>query len=443
MWIVRVAPRLLTPLRVWPLLVLAVVLACGARHREGGKFPGQEEATTSGQEGKVAGQPAREMADFPDVNLAESLQRVPGVPIRSTRDEVVAEEYGEHALQDRDGYDDPVAPAPVRAKHEVSESHVAATSDDASRPVTHRGGLVVYTGYLKLRVRRPLETLDQITETTEGLGGYVESLTQRAVVVRVPAKDFEAVIGQFAALGDILDRRISAVDVSEKYADFQTRLQVARQARERLLSLLERVKDVAERLRTLEEIKRLSESIENYESTLETMRNLLDFFTITIELEPLLDDTRLSTYHSPFEWVANLSAYEMTLRGGAGHFIMQLPPSFVLFDEADDYFAQAADSTLIRGAKIENEPLGDPTFWSNAVHYEMLARGEKQTAAGSSGPVSYRIYQNDDLRPHYFLVGVVVRGDELYVLEAFFPNNESLERHQAALVQAMGSFKFE
>ncbi len=310
-----------------------------------------------------------------------------------------------------------------------------AKSRDLSEP------MVVYTGFLKLRVPRLLDAVDEITGITEERGGYVESLTSEVIVVRVPADDFEEVMDTFAAVGDLLQRRIQAMDVTEQFTDIGARLAVAREARERLLVLLERTVDVEERLRILEEIKRLSEKIESMESTLSTLRNLVDYFTITIELEPVLEQSASDVHRSPFPWVRDLSPHQTTLREGLGNFEMDLPADFVLFDKEDVYRAQAADTTVIRGGVVDNEPLGDPEFWSEAIHHEMDGRDEELIEHEVAGDIRYRVYRDASVEPRYYLVGVTTREDALYVVEVFYPSEESFQDHHDAIVEALATFR--
>lgn len=300
---------------------------------------------------------------------------------------------------------------------------------------------VVYTGYLKLQVRRMLEAVDAITALTEKRGGYVESLTPSAIVVRVPGADFETVLKEFAAIGEVLDQRVKAVDVSQEFTDLGARLAVAQEARNRLLALLERTKDVKERLQLVQEIKRLSEQIESIDSTLATLRNLVDFYTISIDLVPLVAENARVGEPSPFGWISALIPSTTTLGKGKGDFELTPPSDFVVFDEDKEYRAQAADTSILRCAKIDNEPRGDNLFWADAVDREMLGRGEKVVEKKTTGTVAYRIYKNDDLKPRYYLVGLAVAGDDLFVLEVFFPNEAAYKQHHAAVVQALATFK--
>ncbi len=301
--------------------------------------------------------------------------------------------------------------------------------------------LVVYMGYLKLRVKRVIEALDRITAQTEQAGGYIESMTADAIIVRIPAKGFDAALTGFAKLGDVLDRRVKAMDVSEQFTDLSARLAVAKRARERLLALLEQVKDVSERLKILQEVKRLSEQIEGIESSLATLRTLLDYSTITIDLVPVVRSEHVRVSRSPFGWVRGLRAHVASIEGERKAVGLKLPKGFVLFDKDDSYRAQAADTTTLRAGRVANEPRGDNTFWSAAVRHEFEGREEEQLAEGTAGGLAYRIYRSRELRPRCYLVGVHTAGEHLWVVEVFFPNQASYDAHQAEVLTALKTFK--
>ena len=301
--------------------------------------------------------------------------------------------------------------------------------------------MVVYFGYLKLRVRRQIEAFDQITKLAQTAGGYVQSLAGSTIVVRVPAGDFDAAMGRFAAAGETLDRRVKAVDVSRQFTDLEGRLQVAIQARGRLLQLLDKVKNTDERLQILEEIKRLTELIETAEGTLAALHNLANFFTITIDVEPVVADGGQIVHRSPFDWIRNLTAHLVTLTEGKKRIKMTMPRGFVLFEEDDVFRAQAADTSLLRVAQIKNEPRGDAGFWANAVQHEMEGRDEELVETKTVGALQVRVWRNKDVRPRYYLVGAVIAGDWLYVVELFMPNDTAWNLHKDAVWQALATLE--
>ncbi len=301
---------------------------------------------------------------------------------------------------------------------------------------------VVYTGFLKLQVKRLLEAVDELTRITEEKKGYVESLTERVVVVRIPADDFEQVMTDFAAVGKLLEKRVSALDVTAQFTDLTSRLHVAEEARQRLLALLEKVIDLNERLRILEQINRLSEQIDSINSTLTTLRNLLDYYTITIELQPILANTGAVQHRSPFAWITSLAAHRPSATGDGDDITLMVPDKFVHFDEEEERFlARAADTTAIRIGQVDNEPLGDARFWIEAVDFEMVGRGMNHVDQGEQGRIHYRTYESQDAKPYYYLVGVSPVEDELYVVEVFYPHKAAFDAHHGAVIQALLTFE--
>jgi hypothetical protein len=310
----------------------------------------------------------------------------------------------------------------------------------ATPPAPTEQPIIVYSGYLRLRVKRLLEAVDALTAHAEKLGGYVESMTQDVVIVRVPVGAFEAAMAHFEALGTVLQREVKSLDVTARFTDTTARLAVARDARTRLLALLQTTQDVQQRLRILEEIKRLSEQIETMESMLGTLRKLADFSTITIGLEPVVAQTAGTQHRSPFGWIRALLAHHATLTEGKDRIAYTVPKGFVLFEEDDRYRAQAADTSTLRAAVVPNEPRGDAGFWMTAVDHEFIGRDEEPVIDGVSGGLHWRIYRSRDAQPRYYLIGVSVAEDHLLVLEGFLPDQAAYDRHREAILSTLGSF---
>lgn len=311
----------------------------------------------------------------------------------------------------------------------------ATASAPAEQPI------IVYSGYLRLRVKRLIETVDAITAQAEKLGGYIESMTAQVVVVRVPVAAFDVAVSAFEGMGTVLQREVKSLDVTARFTDMAARLAVAQQSRARLLALLETTQDVQQRLRILEEIKRLSEQIETIQSTLNALRKLADYSTITLALEPVMTDQATAVHRSPFPWVRALEAHRATLTEGKSRIGFNVPIGFVLFEDDDSYRAQAADTSTLRAGVTENEPRGDAAFWLAAVDHELTGRDEEPMVDGTHGGLAWRAYRSKDAQPRYYLVGVLAAGDDLLVLEGFFPTAEAFHRHKEAVLASLGSFE--
>jgi hypothetical protein len=330
----------------------------------------------------------------------------------------------------------------VSQSYQLASSATAKNKVDARTPPV-RVPAVVYLGYLRLEVKRLIEAIDQITALTQAAGGYIEAMGARHLVVRIPASDFDATMERLAGAGVTLERQVKALDVTAQFTDLEARLAVSSEARARLLSLLEQVKDVQERLRILEEIKRLSEQLEAVESTLSALKNLMDYFTITIDLVPVVETDRAITRRSPFRWVRELEAHRVTLTAGKSDVRLSVPSGFVLFEDDDVFRAQSADTSMLRVAWVPNEPRGDAEFWVAAVRHELDGRDEEVVDQGQQGELRYLTVRNKDTQPRYHLVGVRAVGDRLWVVEVYYPHAAAYAAHHAQVKAALATLEVE
>lgn len=379
-------------------------------------------------------------APAPMMPMAEADSYSPDAPRLSESELMEVQQIAQAAAAER-ARKRALAMADREGKQASDKAKIEAQANLSTEPEKKPERKVVYTGYLKLRVSQREPAIDEIVKLTEERGGHVASLTRNVMVVRIPAGDFEAVMEAFAKIGELIDRRIESVDVTERYTDLAARLDVARAALKRLEALLEKVTKVKERLRILREIKRLSEQVESLEANLRTLQNLVSYYTITIQLVAMSDRLPRAEQQSPFPWVRGLVPHGTSIEEGKGDFELDLPDAFVLFDEDDVYRARSSDTTVIRGGVTPNEPLGDAAFWMRAVEYEMQGRGEVIEASGKSGRLTYRIFASPDVKPRYYLVAVTVQDDEIYVVEVFFPNSGTLETHRQSVIDALKSFR--
>ncbi|MBN2804121.1 MAG: DUF4349 domain-containing protein [Deltaproteobacteria bacterium] len=348
---------------------------------------------------------------------------------------------GEDISMSKDMMEPPSMPSTVTGSGTGSGSG-AVTDSTESQPSQKTAPMIVYRGYLKLQVRRLKETMDEISKKATAAKGYIESMSDTVIVVRIPGDNFEETITEFSKMGELLSKTIEASEVTAQFSDLLQRKNVAEASRERLLELLAKETDSRQRLRILQEIQRLTEQIESISSTLKTIQNLVDYFTITIELVPVISTDQSTTHNSPFTWINNLSPYYATLNGKTEKFKMKLPDNFVTFSKSENFTAQSADTTIIRGAITDNNPKGTPLFWNDAINFEMEGRGEKLIDNGiinskSKLEIRYSIYKNDDIKPRWYFLGVTVKDNKVFLIEIFYPNEDSFNNHNKKLLEAI------
>lgn len=312
---------------------------------------------------------------------------------------------------------------------------------EPTKPDKQAARMVVYRGDVQLRVRRQLEAMEQLGKLARDLGGFVQAQSGNVIILRVPVAVFSSALQRVGEAGEILHSSYSAEDIGDRVAELATRLQVVQEARARLLELLARAKDPYERLALLEEIKRLTEQVETLQATLETLGKLAAFSTITVTLQPILTGGGSSGPRSYFGWVRELVPQRATLDGDKDDLRLPMPKGFVQFSKDDALRAQAADTSILRGGRVRNEPEGTARFWADAIAFEMDGRDEEKVDQYRAGPLEVQVFRNKDAQPRWYVVGVAVAGKHVYVVEAFLPTEAAWKEHGDAIRAALAKLE--
>ncbi len=301
-----------------------------------------------------------------------------------------------------------------------------------------------YSGYAKLRVTSVEETADQLTAAAKELGGFVESVTSRVVTLRVPVDRFEAAFDQFVELGELLDRSITARDVTEAFFATDLRLTTARKTRDRLVELLAKAEDEQEKLALIQQIQRVTEEIDRLESQLRTLDSLANMSRITIELHPREaqawrdrgDDT------AEMAWIRALSPFRPDLVGEGKKLDVPVPEGMVQLTPKRRFIAEGPGGSRIWSGRLPNEPAGDGAFWATAIQTRVGPEFGSAEAETIGGFTVLKLTDRGD-RPYTWWVAVKPQGKWLEVVEVYFPTPAELERFEdavrTALAQAGGA----
>lgn len=163
--------------------------------------------------------------------------------------------------------------------------------------------LIIYDANLGLRVFRMDEVLDKARALNEKHGGWLQQSTSTSLVMRVPAENFEALVKELEALGEVSYRNVVGTDVTEEFFDLQIRLQNAMTLRERYVKLLTEAKSVEAALAIEKEMARLTEDIERMKGRLRFLRDRSAFSTVTLNLEQKQPTTSRGRVALPFGWL--------------------------------------------------------------------------------------------------------------------------------------------
>jgi len=209
--------------------------------------------------------------------------------------------------------------------------------------------MIHYSGWARLRVTRVDQGADAVAKIASEAGGHVERIGHDHVVVRVPAARFDAVFAQLLGLGEVMEKSISAQDVTEAFQSVELRLQTARTTRDRLVALLAQAEEDEEKLRLLKEIQRVSQQIDAMEAQIRTLSQLASFSRITIELVPreALAWSGAGEPTAEFAWIRALSPFDHDVVRQAKKLRLPVPEGMVALAPRGRFIAESADGSKI------------------------------------------------------------------------------------------------
>lgn len=366
-----------------------------------------------------------------------------------------SDDYGGDA-----GYADTLAAAPARASRSESGRSVAPPPPPSPMPSTAAAPapqpvptpadsapaapepaadrMVHYDGWARLRVTRTQDLLDSVATLAEELGGKVESLYSDTVVVAVPVARFEEAFQRVLALGDVLDKSITATDITEAFTAVELRLRTAEATRTRLQALLARAEEEQEKLQLLREIARLTEEIDLMKSQVELLASLASYSRITVQAVPRQAVSTRTNQEEPWGlgWIQQLSAFRQGVAAQGKLLALEVPEGFVALDLKKRFVAESADGAVIRSGRFENVPAGDTDFWMAAVK-ERLAPEFARAEVEPWGSFQVLTLVDGSEAPYVYLVAVRADGRKLDLVEVTFPGLPQQERHGAAVRAAI------
>lgn len=308
------------------------------------------------------------------------------------------------------------------------EAEKSSPPDDAPKRKVH------YNGYAKLRATQPQLVLEQVVAVAEQVGGYVENLASNSATVRVPVASFRPTVEKLLTLAELVSRSVTAQDITDAYTSVELRLKTLRSSRDRLIDLLARAKTERQKLDILREIRRLTEQVDQLEMQLKTLATLASFSRITVEVEQR--QTQLANARQEpigaFGWINELSPFRKDIAMRGGRLELEAPEGMVSLDDYEHWMAEGPDGAQMWTHTRENRPEGTVEFWLETVGLRLQpAYGKSQTTDVGSFKVLELV---DDGTPAYrYHIALRVDGDELEVVEIYYPSADHAERYGQAV----------
>lgn len=167
--------------------------------------------------------------------------------------------------------------------------------------------LLIYNGTVLLALYDVADTQQKILKLVESEGGWVSTRSTKKLILRVPAPKFRDMLDQLSEMGDLLDLKWQAEDVTAVVRDTRIRLDSALAMRQRLQELLVKAENVKDALAIEEQLGRVILEIEQLQATLRGYKERIAYSTITVEFRAKTDrELPTNEYSLPFYWLQGL-----------------------------------------------------------------------------------------------------------------------------------------
>ena len=213
--------------------------------------------------------------------------------------------------------DSAAAPAPMQDinEKEVEEEKQAPNNPSSSSWVQK----IIKTGSMRVRVKHLGDYENWVKQKVKSVGGYLSSEEQRSfdadvqksMVIKVPAARFEELVGAIGQQGaELLEKNISAQDVSEEYYDLTTRMASKKKILQQYLDILSKAKKVSEILEVQAEINRIQEELESVEGRARYLSQQSALSTLTLNIETSEKNVTLEPGYGSKLWKEMKSGWE-------------------------------------------------------------------------------------------------------------------------------------
>lgn len=193
----------------------------------------------------------------------------------------------------QDGAAPPAAAAPAASAAGTSDS----AGDESKLPVIDPGSAaaygkkVIYTVDMSVEAKDASATLEDLSTTAAGLGGYVSDMQYDEashtgwITVRVAPEKLKELIGHVGALGKVLNQNMTSQDVTDQYYDVQSRLTNAQAQEAQLLDIMKQAVKIDDILKVRAELDTVEQEIEQLKGQIRLMDNQVGFSTVKISVQ--------------------------------------------------------------------------------------------------------------------------------------------------------------
>lgn len=179
----------------------------------------------------------------------------------------------------------PVSPEVIPEKNEIRDRDPENEATDL--PIDT--GKIIYNVTVEMTVDDVQQTVSDIESAAKALGGYFESSEVTSsknpyarITARIPAEKLDEFTAALNDTEDVTFFDKNAVDVSESYRDYETRLKTAEEKLSRLQELLKQANDISDIIEIENAIEDAEYEVDSYKSQLNSFDGKITYATVDI-----------------------------------------------------------------------------------------------------------------------------------------------------------------
>jgi hypothetical protein len=146
---------------------------------------------------------------------------------------------------------------------------------------------------LQIKVQDFESSTQMVAGFAENAGGFVSGSNsyvtdsgrrRGTITIRVPDKEFFAVLDRLEEVGEVEAKTVSSEDVTEEYIDLEARLENLKRQEKRLLEIFDKAETVEDILKVEEQLGRVRGESESLTVRLRYLENRITLSTVSVEL---------------------------------------------------------------------------------------------------------------------------------------------------------------
>ena len=215
---------------------------------------------------------------------------------------------GRWARRDSAAQSEIASPPPARP----ADGGASAGGDKAEQAVEKPpqddldGRHIIYTAQMTVSVFNLEDAMAKAESLPETHGGYIQSMSEGNLVLRIPSKKLKKAMEEVADYGVVDHRSLQAADVTAEFVDVDSRIRALQETQKQLLELLTKARTVQEALEVRQALDGITTELEVLKGRMRQLENMIGYSTLTLSLYERGPHTPTPSSNDPFPWVNEL-----------------------------------------------------------------------------------------------------------------------------------------